>query len=303
MDKKSDDKIETKSQIQIFLRNNFVFLFLLVPIIIFALRSRSCANNYPFIPKEFFHFELVKKTTGNLEFPLETPSCSYKELIEENRFAYMESNLRSILNETNIQFGGEFIPHNCIPHFSTAIIIPYRNRETQLNAFIPYIHNFLRQQQIHYRIFIVEQADDKPFNRAKLFNIGYTYANELNFPCLVLHDVDLMPMNVGNLYACTQKPRHMSANVDKFRFYLPFTELFGGAVAIQVEHFQAINGVSNLVSLKGFWIFVIRFVFLFFKDLIFRTNFDPETKEETNFDLFLKKKLFFSLVRRLGSGR
>jgi hypothetical protein len=47
----------------------------------------------------------------------------------------------------------------------------------------------LRKQQIHYKIFIVEQADSKAFNRAKLFNIGAKYALQENFPCLIMQDV------------------------------------------------------------------------------------------------------------------
>ena len=30
-------------------------------------------------------------------------------------------------------------------------------------------------KDIDYEIFIVEQADDKPFNRGKLLNVGYKY--------------------------------------------------------------------------------------------------------------------------------
>lgn len=69
-------------------------------------------------------------------------------------------------------FTGEFSPSECNPSFSTAIIVPYRNRVEQRKQFLSYLHNYLRKQQIHYKIFIVEQSDTKPFNRAKLFNIG-----------------------------------------------------------------------------------------------------------------------------------
>lgn len=50
---------------------------------------------------------------------------------------------------------------------------------------------------------IVEQFDQKPLNRAKLLNIGFKYANRLGFPCVVLSNVDLMPMNLGQLYVCS----------------------------------------------------------------------------------------------------
>lgn len=72
---------------------------------------------------------------------------------------------------------GEYWPEDCNPSFSTAIIVPYRNRPKQLQTFLAYFHNYLRKQHIHYRIYIVEQADNKEFNRAKLFNIGAKVRN------------------------------------------------------------------------------------------------------------------------------
>lgn len=95
--------------------------------------------------------------------------------------------------------------------------MPYRNREEQLKIFVNYFHQFLQQQKLHYRIYIVEQNDNKPFNRAKMFNIGVYEANRNKFPCVILTDVDLIPINNANLYACTKQPRHMSTNIDVHR--------------------------------------------------------------------------------------
>lgn len=61
-----------------------------------------------------------------------------------------------------------------------------------------------------------------------------------------MQDVDLMPLNLGNIYACTTRPRHMSASVDTFRYNLPYYGLFGGAIAIQAEQFGHVNGFSNM---------------------------------------------------------
>ena len=52
------------------------------------------------------------------------------------------------------------------------IVVPYRNRREHLNHFIPSISNHLKKQKIPFEIIVVEQADDKPFNRGKLLNIG-----------------------------------------------------------------------------------------------------------------------------------
>lgn len=141
--------------------------------------------------------------------------------------------------------GGEFIPMSCNPRVKTAVIVPYRNRSLQLQHFLNYMHNFLQNQNVFYRIFVVNQSDLLPFNRAKMLNYGARVAMDMGFLCLILHDVDLLPLNSGNIYGCSKKPRHMSSSVDTFRFNLPYMTLFGGVVAISGEHFKAINGMSN----------------------------------------------------------
>jgi hypothetical protein len=60
-----------------------------------------------------------------------------------------------------------------------------------------------------------------------------------------MHDVDLLPLRLGNIYACTNRPRHMSSSLDSFRFNLPYYGLFGGVVALPVDIFIHINGFSN----------------------------------------------------------
>ena len=52
--------------------------------------------------------------------------------------------------------GGQYKPEACVSDSNIAIIVPYRNRETQLRTFLRHIHPFLRNQFLHYRIFIIE---------------------------------------------------------------------------------------------------------------------------------------------------
>lgn len=210
------------------------------------------ATHYAYISSDDMLDALVEKTTENVTKETNGKfDCEYSDLIRENKLLYKEPYTESLIDGNDIRAGGEYIPPNCAPKFSTAIIVPYRNREKQLNQFLIYIHNYLRKQQIHYRIFIVEQFDQKPFNRAMLFNIGSIYAAQNDFPCIILHDVDLMPMKLGNVYACSRRPRHMCASLDTFRFNLIYTGLFGGVVAIETRIFQFINGMSNMVRARG----------------------------------------------------
>ena len=52
------------------------------------------------------------------------------------------------------------------------IIIPYRDREKHLTELLNHLHPFLQAQNLSYQIIVIEQEQGKPFNRAKLFNIG-----------------------------------------------------------------------------------------------------------------------------------
>ena len=43
-------------------------------------------------------------------------------------------------------------------NFQTAIVIPYRKREEQLKIYLKHMHPILQRQQLHYRIFVIEQV-------------------------------------------------------------------------------------------------------------------------------------------------
>lgn len=172
--------------------------------------------------------------------------CDYKQLVEDNEYFYKTENIKKIHAPEAINAGGEYFPLECQAKYKTAVIVSYRNREVQLEKFLIYMHNYLRKQKIHYRIFVIEQNDAKPFNRAKLFNIGSLIAKRFNYDCLILHDVDLLPMYLGQMYTCTANPRHMCAGVSEFRYNLIYPELFGGVISITLDQFSKINGLSNL---------------------------------------------------------
>ncbi|RZB39740.1 beta-1,4-galactosyltransferase 1 [Asbolus verrucosus] len=200
------------------------------------------ARHYDYIDIEDIYDELVFSRSENAKPNLK--NCDYEEAILNNREIEIES-----INKPNEFYkpgqGGEYVPKNCNPLMKIAVIVPYRNRSQQLNLFLNYMHNFLQKQNLEYRIFIVNQMDVLPFNRAKMLNYGAKVAMDMGYPCLILHDVDLLPLNSGNIYSCGKKPRHMSSSLDTFRFNLPYLTLFGGAVAISSDHFQRINGMSN----------------------------------------------------------
>lgn len=61
------------------------------------------------------------------------------------------------------------------------LLVPYRDREEHLKEFIPAMKD--------HDIYIIEQADDNPFNRGKLINVGFL---ETAAEYFIAHDVDLI---------------------------------------------------------------------------------------------------------------
>ena len=122
------------------------------------------------------------------------------------------------------------------------IVVPYRDRQTHLAEFIPYIQNTLNSQDIDYHILIVEQEAGKPFNRAKLLNVGYDYSKtEYDYYCF--HDVDMLPLDSDYNYC--ESPTHLAAAAEQFNWTLPYPQYFGGVTIFNNESFEIINGYSN----------------------------------------------------------
>ncbi|CAG9856123.1 unnamed protein product [Phyllotreta striolata] len=129
------------------------------------------ARQYNYIPVKEMVDELdLKRAQSNNALHSEK-HCTFNELMGK-----VEDIDTSSINDRKVfkkpQLGGEFIPENCLPLSKVALIVPYRNRSYHLNIFINYMHWFLQQQQLHYRIFVVLQNDSLPFNRAKMLNYG-----------------------------------------------------------------------------------------------------------------------------------
>ena len=54
--------------------------------------------------------------------------------------------------------GGQYSPPGCKSYQKVAIIVPYRNRLHHLKILLNRLHPMLMNQQIDYRIFIIEQV-------------------------------------------------------------------------------------------------------------------------------------------------
>jgi hypothetical protein len=125
------------------------------------------------------------------------------------------------------------------------VIVPYRNREEHLERFVPYLRDHLKEQGLSFRILIVEQLDDLPFNRGALLNMGAQLCHDdCDFFCF--HDVDLLPKEVD--YTPGSQPISLvSCRTNEFtshREFLP-PHFFGGVTVISKEQFYLVNGFSN----------------------------------------------------------
>uniref|UniRef100_A0A2A4JVV5 Galactosyltransferase N-terminal domain-containing protein n=1 Tax=Heliothis virescens TaxID=7102 RepID=A0A2A4JVV5_HELVI len=204
----------------------------------------NARSSYEFIEKDNILRSLHEATADNFTSSA-VLDCDYYDIIHDETTLSISLVDGDLIEGHRIKEGGEYAPSDCKPKYSTAIIVPYRDSAEQLRGFLVYMHTYFHRQHIHYRIYVVEQVDSRPFNRAKLMNIGAVAAMKAGYPCLILHDVDLLPLRPANLYACTERPRHMSSSINKYRFVLPYLNLVSGAIAILSKQFKTVNGMSN----------------------------------------------------------
>ena len=132
-------------------------------------------------------------------------------------------NKNTASSSLEVNRGGKWAPDWlwCTARHRIVIIIPFRKREEHLSVFLQVVHRILRKQLADYRIVVVEQADALGFNRAFLLNIGAREATERfdgYYDCLILHDVDQMPLNDNVAYHCQSNPMQLSVYMEGFNY-------------------------------------------------------------------------------------
>ncbi|XP_071204997.1 beta-1,4-galactosyltransferase 5 [Salvelinus alpinus] len=157
---------------------------------------------------------------------------------------------RVLLNaEPSMTLRGYWKPRDCVPRWKVAILVPFRNRHEHLPILLRHLIPALQRQRLQFAFYVVEQVGSEPFNRAMLFNVGFREAmRDLDWDCMVFHDVDHMLENDRNYYGCGDMPRHFAVKLNKYSYMLPYNEFFGGVSGLTVEQFTKINGFPN-----AFW--------------------------------------------------
>lgn len=115
------------------------------------------------------------------------------------------------------------------------IIIPYRDRLDNLRVSAPILKQF-------GRVNVVEQMDEKPFNRGKLINCGYLEFNK-EFDHFAAHDCDMIPENAD--YSYCSNPCQIATQVEQFKWSVPYARYMGGVTLLPNDKFELINGFSN----------------------------------------------------------
>jgi hypothetical protein len=158
-----------------------------------------------------------------------------KVIIDNKEYSFKELNKK--LAEYSIKPGGHFKPSgpnliykknndasltNGRHNNKIAIIIPYRDRLSNLKVFLLNMHPFLAEQNIEYAIYVVESAPGTIFNRGLLKNVGFIESlkdtNDL-WDCFFFHDVDVIAENRENIYQCNNSsPIHYAVSVSLYSY-------------------------------------------------------------------------------------
>ena len=118
------------------------------------------------------------------------------------------------------------------------IIIPYRKREKHLEYYINNTVPLIKQHLPHTKVVVVEQANDKLFNRGKLLNVGFMeYKDKTKY--FITQDVDMIP-NVEII-----KKIYSKNDVDVCQIKFVHDMSLGGIVKIKHDITFDINGFPN----------------------------------------------------------
>ena len=122
-------------------------------------------------------------------------------------------------------------------------IVPYRNRKTHKMFFSKYMTFLLdtSSNKEDYEIYFSHQADQRPFNRGGIKNIGFLdmkqkYPSEYKNITFVFNDIDTVPFNNIFNYDTIQ---------GTVKHFYGFKYALGGIVSMKGSDFELINGYPN----------------------------------------------------------
>jgi hypothetical protein len=164
------------------------------------------------------------------------PSCnesieSFKKRVAFKRNYKIEIDLKEYeLEELSNRFkkyslqNGTWKPKNCETKHNVAIVIPYRDRLSNLKLFLSNMHQFFMDQYLSYTIYLIEPLEKLVFNRGILMNIGFLEAlkdGNNKADCFFFHDADMIAEDRRIIYECDPNyPSHFAVAVSKNNYSL-----------------------------------------------------------------------------------
>lgn len=153
------------------------------------------------------------------------------ETIEKTKIAEREMRIKKSISQIK----------NTAPKL--VFIVPYRDRSTQRNFFSSHMLQILEDlPYTHYKIYYIQQNDNREFNRGAMKNIGFLmiknqYPTYYKNMTLVFNDIDVMPYN--------KKTIAYDTNEGIINHFYGVKYALGGIFSIKATDFEKTNGFPN----------------------------------------------------------
>lgn len=127
--------------------------------------------------------------------------------------------------------------------YENIIVIPYRNRKTNLDYFIKNTVPLIETLMSNTKVIVIEQNEGKLFNRGKVLNVGFKeYQHETEY--FITHDVDINPTKL-----CIETYYNKNITDEQVMgIYTSKCNTLGGIIKIKSKCIHKINGFPN-----NFW--------------------------------------------------
>ncbi|TUA03495.1 Beta-1,4-galactosyltransferase 5 [Bagarius yarrelli] len=112
--------------------------------------SETAAPPTPYLPVGFTYL-----STEICPEKLPTMKGRLKVNMSEISLSKVEKIL--LKSDSSIRFGGQWKPHDCIPRWKVAILVPFRNRHEHLPILLRHLIPALQAQRLQFGIYVIEQ--------------------------------------------------------------------------------------------------------------------------------------------------
>ena len=127
----------------------------------FLMRTVICISTFIAIMLMLIFLKVLVNINLHPRFLL--PVCRVEP---ENLLGHIPINLSPDLEEMDpVSRGGSYCPPTCVSSSKVAVVVPYRDRKTHLEVLLHHLHPVLVRQNLHYTVFVVDQAGEETFNR------------------------------------------------------------------------------------------------------------------------------------------